>query len=397
MALNLPRLPRAAQIVEKLGTPAVAFQVWWQTVAKAIEDQVTDLLALIARVTTTEADIAALEAVNLTAGSGLTGGGNILTSPTFNVGAGTGITVNADDVAITATGVTAATYGSASSVAVIALNAQGQATSASSIPIAVTSSQVTGTDLTKTDDTNVTLTLGGTPTGSLLKAVSLTLGWTGTLSVARGGTGGGAASGTLLDNITGFGSTGHLVRTAAGSYAFRTITGTASNISVTNGSGVSGNPTIDLIDTAVTPGSYGSSTSIPSITFDAKGRATAASGNTIPTLDSGTYSPTGTGTSNIDSVTPSTALYTRVGNIVTVSCLIAVDATAAGNFSFRMTLPVATNMTASQHCSGCMTADQQRGYARISADSVNDEAQFDGYSSSASSINMTCTFQYRVL
>jgi hypothetical protein len=46
-----------------------------------------------------------------------------------------------------------------------------------------------GTALTKTDDTNVTLTLGGTPTTALLKATSLTLGWTGTLAGARGGFG----------------------------------------------------------------------------------------------------------------------------------------------------------------------------------------------------------------
>ena len=45
------------------------------------------------------------------------------------------------------------------------------------------------TALTKTDDTNVTLTLGGAPTTALLDATSLTLGWTGQLSVARGGTG----------------------------------------------------------------------------------------------------------------------------------------------------------------------------------------------------------------
>jgi hypothetical protein len=43
--------------------------------------------------------------------------------------------------------------------------------------------------LTRTDDTNVTLTLGGTPATSLLQAVSLTLGWSGQLSLARGGTG----------------------------------------------------------------------------------------------------------------------------------------------------------------------------------------------------------------
>jgi hypothetical protein len=43
--------------------------------------------------------------------------------------------------------------------------------------------------LTKTDDTNVTLTLGGSASTALLNAASLTLGWTGTLAVSRGGTG----------------------------------------------------------------------------------------------------------------------------------------------------------------------------------------------------------------
>lgn len=48
---------------------------------------------------------------------------------------------------------------------------------------------VTSYALTKTDDTNVTLTLGGTPTSALLAATSLTLGWNGQLGVTRGGTG----------------------------------------------------------------------------------------------------------------------------------------------------------------------------------------------------------------
>lgn len=42
--------------------------------------------------------------VVLTAGAGLTGGGDITASRTFAVGAGTGITVNADDIAITGAG-----------------------------------------------------------------------------------------------------------------------------------------------------------------------------------------------------------------------------------------------------------------------------------------------------
>lgn len=47
--------------------------------------------------------------------------------------------------------------------------------------------------LTKVDDTNVTLTLGGTPGSALIRATSLTLGWTGTLGVTRGGSGTGTA------------------------------------------------------------------------------------------------------------------------------------------------------------------------------------------------------------
>lgn len=48
---------------------------------------------------------------------------------------------------------------------------------------------ITPSALTKTDDTNVTLTLGGTPSTALLQATSLTLGWTGLLSGTRGGSG----------------------------------------------------------------------------------------------------------------------------------------------------------------------------------------------------------------
>lgn len=50
--------------------------------------------------------------------------------------------------------------------------------------------------LTKTDDTNVTLTLGGTPNTALLQATSITVGWTGTLSTARGGLGQNAGAST---------------------------------------------------------------------------------------------------------------------------------------------------------------------------------------------------------
>jgi len=47
----------------------------------------------------------------------------------------------------------------------------------------------TGQALTRVNDTNVTVTLGGSPSTALLAATSLTLGWSGQLSIARGGTG----------------------------------------------------------------------------------------------------------------------------------------------------------------------------------------------------------------
>lgn len=46
-----------------------------------------------------------------------------------------------------------------------------------------------GTALTRTNDTNVTATLSGSPSTALLAAVEIALGWTGQLAVTRGGTG----------------------------------------------------------------------------------------------------------------------------------------------------------------------------------------------------------------
>lgn len=52
----------------------------------------------------------------------------------------------------------------------------------------ISGADITGAALTKVDDTNVTLTLGGSPTTALLNASSITAGWTGQLGLTRGGT-----------------------------------------------------------------------------------------------------------------------------------------------------------------------------------------------------------------
>jgi len=49
-----------------------------------------------------------------------------------------------------------------------------------------------------------------------------------------------------LDSLAALAGTGVMVRTGAAAYALRTITGTAGNITVANGDGVGGNPTIDV-------------------------------------------------------------------------------------------------------------------------------------------------------
>lgn len=80
--------------------------------------------------------------------------------------------------------------------------------------------------LTVTPDTNVTITLGGTPATALLQATSITLGWTGTLSPARGGTG--VNNGTSTITIGGNVSTAAaftLSGAFASTFTFTGITG----------------------------------------------------------------------------------------------------------------------------------------------------------------------------
>ena len=101
----------------------------------------------------------------VTAGTGLTDGGTT-GNVTLNVVGGTGITANANDIAITVTGVSAASYGSSTAIPVIAINAQGQITSAATAAISSTltiSDDVVGTP--NTDGVTVgtdTLVFAGT-------------------------------------------------------------------------------------------------------------------------------------------------------------------------------------------------------------------------------------------
>lgn len=90
--------------------------------------------------------------------------------------------------------------------------------------------------LTKTDDTNVTLTLGGSASTALLNAASLTLGWTGTLATTRGGTGLSSftANGVLYASSTSALATGSAL-TFDGSVLQTTNTNASLNAKATTG------------------------------------------------------------------------------------------------------------------------------------------------------------------
>lgn len=104
-----------------------------------------------------------------------------------------------------------------------------------------TGSSVTPAALTKTDDTNVTLTLGGSPSTALLAATSLTLGWTGTLADTRIASAtnwnskqAGSTNLTSLSGLT-YAATSFVKMTASGVFGLDTNTYLTSAITSLNG------------------------------------------------------------------------------------------------------------------------------------------------------------------
>lgn len=120
---------------------------------------------------------------------------------------------------------------------------------------------------------NIDLAASGVSAGTFTKVTVDTYGRVTVGATASPADIGAQAASTLLTNIAGLGSNGIVVKSGTSAYA-RTITGTAGEITVTNGDGVSGNPTISLSNTSVTPGTYNN------VTVDAKGRVTSGS-NTV--------------------------------------------------------------------------------------------------------------------
>jgi hypothetical protein len=183
--------------------------------------------------------------------------------------AGTGLTLIGTQFSITNTGVSAATYGSASSVPVIAINAQGQATSVTNTNIAINGNQITSgtigssylsgsysgiTGLGTLTDLTVTNAIVGSITGN---AATATLATSATSATTATNLTGGASGNVPYQTASGAttflatGSNGQVLTLASGVPSWATpTTGTVTSVS---GSGtVSG---ISLSGTVTSTGS----------------------------------------------------------------------------------------------------------------------------------------------
>ena len=219
--------------------------------------------------------------------------------------------------------------------------------------LATTSQLPTPSALTKTDDINVTLTLGGSPSVALLAATSLTLGWNGQLSLARGGTNANltAANGAIpystatsiallapgssgqLFQSGGMGSPNWTIATYPSSTTISQILYSSANNTVTGLSTVNG--AVLRTDLSGVPLF---STTLPS----GLALQTPASGNLSNcTFETGQFTPT-IGGSSVDPSAITYAFqigeYTKIGNVVYYYMRIIVSALTIGSASGQLQL-----------------------------------------------------------
>lgn len=143
---------------------------------------------------------------------------------------------------------------------------------------------LSGSALSKTDDTNITLTLSGSPSTALLRAVGIQVGWTGTLADARIASAAnwnskqaGHANLTSLSGLS-YTSPAFVKMTAANTFALDTNTYLTANQTITLSGEASGSGTTSISTTiGANKVTLGMMAQVATQTF--LGRTTAATGN----------------------------------------------------------------------------------------------------------------------
>lgn len=110
----------------------------------------------------------------------------------------------------------------------------------------------------------------------------------------------------------------------------------------------------------------------------------------------GTYTPTATGVTNVDSATGTVCQYLRVGNVVTVSGYVLVNPTSASTTTrVGLSLPVASDFTSTEQCAGIAGSSyQEEGY--VTADTTEDRADLFVYAKDTSEHKVQFHFTYLV-
>lgn len=303
----------------------------------------------IAAAVSPKLDAATFNARNLTAGNGLTGGGQLSADRSFAVGAGTGITVNADDVAITTNGVTDSLLRQSAALSVVGRSANSTGNVA---------------DIAASSD------------GDVLRRSGTTLGFG---TVATAGIANGAVTGAKIVQSG----------TIDVGAADLTTTGTITTATLKAGSG-----SPEGVTTAGVGAIYRDTTNGKLY------QKRTGSGNTGWVLhercEASTYTPTGTTITNLDSITPQLATYTRVGDIVTVTGACTIDPTASGNITGDLSLPIASDFGAASDLSGLVIAGQLY-IGIIVGNATNDRASVTMSNTITTSYAFRYFFQYRVI